>query len=424
MDHDLNFALGLDDIEESVSLNSISSPLHSDESLSNHIEDAETNSPNSDEGEGKSISPRRSSSLADDNEEQAVPNPFESMMVVGFSFSDLDEAYLCYCEYGRFMGFSVRKGDQKYASKTDEIRWKDYLCSWSGFPDLKRSDGRVADYRKAIKRSDCKAKIRVHKVATGSWNIGVCEKNHNHPLVPTDQAHLLRSCRKLSTAKKGILETLHKVGVRVHTACEFMEEAGGGPSNVGFIRKDAYDHFRSLKQPSKLENADSIAILDYFTKKTNSEPFFFSKVQRDDDDCLLHMFFRDSRSASDYKAFGDILCLDTTYRTNKYNLSCAPFVGVNHHGSNVMFGIGFLSKETTQTFEWLLEAFLESMNGKHPKVVFTDQCRALMNAIDTKFTNSKHRLCQWHINKNASNHFGALNGSHLLRATKRINIEV
>lgn len=124
----------------------------------------------------------------------------------------------------------------------------------------------------------------------------------------------------------------------------------------------------------------------------------------------MNFFFRDSRSASDYELFGDVLSIDTTYRTNCYNLSCAPFVGINHHMSNVMFGMAFLSEENTSTFEWLFSAFLESMNGRQPKVVFSDQCLALMNAIDSTFTSSKHRLCQWHISKNAPSHFGKLNG--------------
>ena len=47
----------------------------------------------------------------------------------------------------------------------------------------------------------------------------------------------------------------------------------------------------------------------------------------------------------DYILFGDLAIHDTTYRRNKYDMICNPFVGVNHHGSNVMFGSGFLLNE-------------------------------------------------------------------------------
>lgn len=76
-----------------------------------------------------------------------------------------------------------------------------------------------------------------------------------------------------------------------------------------------------------------------------------------------------------------------------------------------MYGVGFLSDETSETYEWLLGVFLESMNGKQPTVVFSDQCRALMNAIDKIFHSATHRLYQWHVNNNAVKHFRALNGN-------------
>lgn len=34
-------------------------------------------------------------------------------------------------------------------------------------------------------------------------------------------------------------------------------------------------------------------------------------------------------------------------RTNKYNLICNPFIGINHHWQNILFDCAFLSNETT-----------------------------------------------------------------------------
>ncbi|XP_057771005.1 protein FAR1-RELATED SEQUENCE 5-like [Salvia miltiorrhiza] len=129
----------------------------------------------------------------------------------------------------------------------------------------------------------------------------------------------------------------------------------------------------------------------------------------------MNFFFRDSRSSLDYDYFGDVLSVDSTYQTNKYKLVCVPFIGVNHHLKNVMFGIGFLSDETTRSYEWLLFTFLESMHSKQPDIIFTDQCQSLMDAIDSVFPRASHRLCQWHINQNAPSHFGKLNGNSLFK---------
>ncbi|KAK9665170.1 hypothetical protein RND81_14G095100 [Saponaria officinalis] len=87
---------------------------------------------------------------------------------------------------------------------------------------------------------------------------------------------------------------------------------------------------------------------------------------------------------------------------------CAPFVGVNHHGNNVMFGCAFLLDEKTDSLIWLFRNFLYSMGDKVPKTIFTDQDKAIMNAIDEVFPQSRHRLCQWHIWKKVTSYLGAL----------------
>lgn len=69
----------------------------------------------------------------------------------------------------------------------------------------------------------------------------------------------------------------------------------------------------------------------------------------------------------------------------------------------------FLSDETTKTFEWLFSSFLKFMKGIEPGVLFSDQCVHKMNSIDNVFSNTKYRLCQWHVNKNAVLHFVRLN---------------
>lgn len=65
----------------------------------------------------------------------------------------------------------------------------------------------------------------------------------------------------------------------------------------------------------------------------------------------------------DYGVFRDLVAFDTTYRTNMYDMICAPFVRMNHHQRNVMFGVGFLLHEMTNAFIWLFTSILKSMEG-------------------------------------------------------------
>ncbi|XP_073133314.1 protein FAR1-RELATED SEQUENCE 5-like [Henckelia pumila] len=343
--------------------------------------------------------------------ENSITDVLESKLKVGQIVKSVEDAYLLYCQYAHAKGFSVRKGDQRCFSHTNELQSKEFNCSCEGSKDEKRSSKKVAVYQKPITRTNCKAKLKITREKEGEWRVSRFVEEHNHEMFAHDQSYLLRSARNISHAKKSTLEAMVNAGIPVSSAVSFMENEACGPENLGFIRKDAYDHMSRLKKHTKVENGDATTLIQYFTNKTNNENYFYWNMQLDDDDRVMNFFFRDYRCAVDYECFGDILSIDTTYRTNKYNLICAPFVGINHHLKNVMFGLAFLSDETESSFEWLFTTFLDSMNGKQPQTIFSDQCQAMMNAIETVFPQSHHRLCQWHINQNAPSHFGSLNGN-------------
>ncbi|XP_074303076.1 protein FAR1-RELATED SEQUENCE 5-like [Silene latifolia] len=89
-----------------------------------------------------------------------------------------------------------------------------------------------------------------------------------------------------------------------------------------------------------------------------------------------------------------------------YNLICGAFVGINNHWSNVMFGCAFLSDEQEESFRWLFNVFNEAMGDDvRPVSIFTDQDKAMTNAVEAIYPESRHRLCQWHIQQNAISHF-------------------
>lgn len=81
-------------------------------------------------------------------------------------------------------------------------------------------------------------------------------------------------------------------------------------------------------------------------------------------------------------ALGMLFFFYTTYHTNKYNLICAPFVGVNHHWENVIFGCVLLFEEIVVSFNWLFKVFLESMGNKQRKRIFIDQDATMAKALE------------------------------------------
>ncbi|KAJ0266925.1 MULE transposase domain-containing protein [Hirschfeldia incana] len=185
--------------------------------------------------------------------------------------------------------------------------------------------------------------------SSGRYKIVSFEPNHNHDLVRTPMKHLLKGNRSVTVSQKQHANDAEMSGISAKATVEMMSMEVG-----------------------------------------------------DEDDMITNILWADDRSISDYNLFGDVVCFDTTYKTNEYDRPFALFVGVNHHKQTVVFGAALLYDETTESFKWLFETFLGAMSRKQPKTILTDQCAAMTNAIMKVFPETKHRLCVWHIYTNAA----------------------
>ncbi|KAL4603589.1 hypothetical protein ACB092_10G134800 [Castanea dentata] len=112
----------------------------------------------------------------------------------------------------------------------------------------------------------CEASIRF-TVTNGEWKVIHFNPTHNHELAKLEERPYLRSNRKITDAQLGKLINV-KAGV-------------------------------------------AQSLVNHFKQKQAEDPI-------------------DGRSRIDYNSFGDVICFDTTYRTNKYNIICAPFVAMKN----------------------------------------------------------------------------------------------
>jgi len=196
---------------------------------------------------------------------------------------------------------------------------------------------------------------------------------------------------------------------------EYLGEEVGGFDNLGMTMKDVHN-FVYTEKSKLIEAGDAQPLVNNLRNRQAHDAMFYYSVQLDQELRLMNVFWRDGESKVDYDCFGDVVVFDTTYRTNKYDLICAPFVGVNHHWQNVMFGCALLLDESSTSFNWLFKVFLESMGDKQPKTIFTDQDAAMAKAIADVMPKTSHRLCLWHISKNAPSRLGDLKSDRKFRS--------
>ena len=86
-------------------------------------------------------------------------------------------------------------------------------------------------------------------------------------------------------------------------------------------------------------------------------------------------------------------------------MAFVPFLAVDNHKRSVVVGSSLVAGETIDNFKWVLAAFLKCYK-KQQKVVITDQCSAMKQAVPFVFTEAKHRLCMWHIMKKVPSKVG------------------
>ncbi|KAJ3683519.1 hypothetical protein LUZ60_013746 [Juncus effusus] len=315
---------------------------------------------------------------------------------VGMIFNSEEQAYSFYNNYAQKKGFSVRKGHLG-RRRNGSICNRVFLCSKEGTRQ-KHSKHFTKKPRNEV-RTNCMARIEYKVDFEGIFRVSKVIYEHNHLLVRPSKSHLLRSHRRAFSSEE-------KEGEGNETL-DFPLEEERESEEIGFLLREKETHLHTDRM-KELEKGDVQFLLEFLKCKKLEDPSFYYAVQLDDDEKVTNVFWTDSKSILDYSYFGDVVLFDTSYRfnncnnNNKNELSMVTFLGINYHKQVVMFGTALLLDETTETFVWLFNTFLEGICAKKPKTIFTDNWAPIERAVGLIFPETNHRLCLWHIIQNAS----------------------
>ncbi|EOA25092.1 hypothetical protein CARUB_v10018400mg [Capsella rubella] len=284
-------------------------------------------------------------------------------LAIYMDFSSNKTACTTYKKYGGDHGFNVRK--QQRLKKKDKVVILLYVCPKEGY----RKEPKVeTSYLQPITRCGCNAHMTCYLQKNGRYKIVSFEVNHNHDLVRTPMKHLMKVNQKIYVSQKQHANDADMSGISANATVEMMRREVGGRENLGFMEKD-YRNDIYQKRMAKMEKGDAgTANHNHELVRTPMKHLFFYSMQLDEDDMITNIFWVDDRSISNYNLFGDVVCFDSTYKTNDYDRPFAPFVGVNYHKQTVFF----------------VETFLGTVSGKQPKTILTDQPAAMAKAIVKK----------------------------------------
>lgn len=305
---------------------------------------------------------------------------------LGMVFSSEEEAHMFYTTYAKGIGFSVRKAKVRRLSN-GAIRKRFFVCSRQGFR-VKKQSTKATKYQRKETRTGCAAMVEF-TVENGKWLISGFTPEHNHDL---------EGKSKLMVGSSTKISEDHSISTTMNKAMMLKEAQ---PTNsVGYqsINCSGFPHDEKASCPKLL---DGESLIKYFRCLQMEAPSFFYTMQVNAENCLTDFFWMDGRSRIDYDYFGDVVILDTTFRIDAYNMICAPFLGLNHHGQYVLFGGALLLDDSKDSLIWLLRTFLDSMGRRQPKTIFTDGYQAMADAIEMVLPKTQHLLGIWYILQNA-----------------------
>ncbi|KAL2901621.1 Protein FAR-RED IMPAIRED RESPONSE 1 [Bienertia sinuspersici] len=169
-----------------------------------------------------------------------------------------------------------------------------------------------------------------------------------------------------------------------------------GFENIPFLLKDM--HNVAQKDRSKEFNEhDCRTMFEYFTNMKEAHEEFLYSYTVDEANNLKDVVWVDARSWAAYLDFGDVVCVNATYITNRYELSFAIFIEVNQYEKSILLVCALIKHENSVTYKWVMRQWLDCMGGVQPSGIITNHSNLMANAIEEVLPSSRHRLCVWHI---------------------------
>ncbi|XBJ23335.1 hypothetical protein VPH35_001521 [Triticum aestivum] len=334
------------------------------------------------------------------NTSSAIPSWVPQM---GMKFGTVDEAWTFWVTYGGKVGFGTRKRYLNPSKFDRTITSCRFVCRKEGHRGKDKRDKHIKEPRAEI-RTGCLARmgLTINREA-GNYEVTDLVLEHNHIMQLQETCHFLPSQRKISEIQAFEIEIADDSGIGPKAAYECASRRVGGPSVLGYIRRDHKNHLRTKRQ-RELMYGEAGSMLKYFQDKVAQNPSFQYAIQLDNEEQITNIFWADAKMLIDYAHFGDVVTFDTTFGTNKELRPFGVFVGFNQFRQTVIFGACLLYSETYEAFKWLFETFLFAHNQKHPRTIYTDQDVAMGNAVEDVFLMARHGLCTFHIMQNAIKH--------------------
>lgn len=338
------------------------------------------------------------------------------------SFASLAEAEKSAKDHALANGYSLVLRD-KYPRQGDALRYT-YRC---GKGRLVASQASAAVHESKRRKTSsqmtaCLFSMSIKRQFDERWAIlpakAVQGSGHNHPAVAPTSFGYIRS--QTLEPRRADIVTMWNSGIRPRDIVTSLAnpQAGQGPPIKGISRKDvinllAKHRLAELAGRTPLQWLLDVPLLpplfpaaaDPFSQQLDDPDAYYFRVFRDDEDRLQRLFIAPRETLECIHQAPDVLQLDCTYKTNRFNMPLLSICGVSPLRKSFQIAAVFLEGEAEEQYAWALETlhvYYHEKRCPQPTVIITDRDLGLINALKASPTYREipHLLCRWHVNMN------------------------
>lgn len=330
--------------------------------------------------------------LDTDSEETEVPLELKT----GLTFVNWAEFKIWIDSFAKEKGFNYKVRTSQMDGNI--MRRVTYECSRSGIHRPQVSSDPTIRRNATSQRIQCPWKLNVTCPKTSSIiKINSFVNDHNHNLTPMIQ-EIASRFRKLTPEMMSDIEK-YVIQGRMDTGSIYPLLKHDYPNHTIF-KKDLYNavyQFRCKNNPGDL---DASQMLQMLLDRKESDPLWIVKPRLESSSRKLnHLLWMSPVQRYLYESFHDVVILDTTSNTNRFQMMLCVIVIIDNHFKTRIVASAIIEDETLDTFRWILGTILEE-TGINPGVIFTDSDPSLISAIKEIHPDTNHLLCIFHIDLN------------------------
>jgi hypothetical protein len=310
-------------------------------------------------------------------------------------FDSAEEAYSAVLSWSKSRGYGVWKSRSCFDKcKPPTLRRIDVHCDKG--PMNYSTQGNIRQTE--TKKCGCKFELRLQRdPTTRRWHLiiinGEHKDDHGYTHIPSDDAMAHPCHRKLSEQDRGFIIDDSKIAKPRFIKAKLLEQNAAMTVKL----RDIYN----AKAKFKRDRLGELTPVESLIEALQKDDDWAIDLQLDEQGRVHTLFFSHTSMIQMLRAHPDVLMVDCTYKTNRYNMPLLHFIGTTPIDTSFSAAFAFLPGEDQEHYDFVLAAFKKLvLEALTPEVVLTDNETALKNSLKGILPTTPQLLCYWHVQKN------------------------